>query len=178
MSFVILDPNDTTVPVNADGEEYRHILIRADETIAGDSVTDLLEAIIDGYDQIDHTPEGDVEALGLRYDAAVHVANLAQMAQNEYVGIPEGITDDEYVALTADRSSPLAMDFEWTLDPTLVLVATDYAPYTDIPAPEGNVHFINPHTEESFLLTTSDVGVWSYMSKAHSAQDADDTESE
>ena len=46
----------------------------------------------------------------------------------------------------------------WELTIPLILIATDYEPYTDRVRPVGNVQFVDPANERSFLGSLSDIG--------------------
>lgn len=49
---------------------------------------------------------------------------------------------------------------EWTnADVPLVLVATEYAPYGTAVKPAGNVMWVDPFTETTFLDTLSEIGI-------------------
>lgn len=165
---VVLESTDVNLPVKDDGEPFLHSVDFAGKTIFADTLGEVIDHILDGYATIDFTDEGDDQALFARADACTHFANIAQASVIEHTGLPDDLNDDEKMALTLDRSVPLELDGEWSMDVPLVLVATNYAPYTDVPAPEGNVVFLNPHTEVTFLVSGSQLGLWTFRTRSHS----------
>ena len=44
----------------------------------------------------------------------------------------------------------------------LVLIETDYEPFTQRPLPTGNIAWLNPYTEETFLESLDVAGVASF----------------
>lgn len=68
-------------------------------------------------------------------------------------------SEDELTILLGDRSQALGEIGKWDLEVPLVLVATDYFPYTSSVKPEGNILWVNPHNETTFLDSLTEIGV-------------------
>lgn len=166
MSYTIIDSTETELPVKRNGEPYLHAIDMTGETMLADTLGECIGFFIQNYDKIAFTDEGDDEALFARADAAVHYANVTQQAFIEHVGIPDGLTESERLAIVSDRSVPVEVEGNWDHDIPLVLVSTDYAPYTNLEAPTGDVMFINPHTELSLLISGSEIGLWKFYTRA------------
>lgn len=118
-----------------------------------DSCTAAVASLIDNYDAIpdDETGANRDAALTSRYDYATAVAEDYQYA---LISAHPGDLDDAALeVLEADKGTGPSYSGYWTGPVPLVIIATDYAPYTDTPAPTGNVETIDPSDERSLLLT-------------------------
>ena len=146
------------------------LLLGSGGTIAADSRTEIVEALIAGYDQIPHQPDGDADALYARHRTLVDVANVVQGSLVASM-VDDGTIELESVpeeALTAalspkDQAATLAV---WQEDFALLIVATMYAPYTDVALPKpgrGEVVVLDPSTETSFLKSFVTVGMAELM---------------
>lgn len=127
------------------------------------SLTDLVGKLVPGYTSMPAGSEGDDAALLARWEHAVAVANLVQqVVLGASVKIGEFdvniATEDTLTVLFADRINPVGAG-EWTEKVPLVLIASSYAPFTDREPPTGNVRWINPHNERTFLESLAAVGV-------------------
>lgn len=154
------DVRDVLQQITCDPDtRWRYAAIGADGTATlAESATEMVADFIDGYAGLD-----DKQALEKRWDVLVMLANAAQ---RHYVSLAVQNGDlvldtaGEHIltALFSDRSRPYLSD-KWDGLTPLVLIATDYSPYTDRPAPKGKIVWVNPETEVSFLraLDTLDV---------------------
>ena len=127
------------------------------------SLTELIGKLIPGYADIPPGTEGDDVALLARWEYAVAAANLIQqvlIGASVEIGEFEVNTAPENVltALFANRIDPVEAG-EWTERVPLVLIASSYAPFTDRQPPTGNVRWINPHNERTFLESIAAVGL-------------------
>ena len=132
-----------------------------------DTVSELLSAVIPGYDELPSNENGDEAAFVARYEAAIELANLVQtglvIAATENDGwSPEQVTEDELNALFQSKVVPFVpregadgtVSAEWRVDVPLVVTDTDYAPFTEREAPFGdNVVFLSPGDEMEFLTS-------------------------
>lgn len=154
----------TTIP-HADAPEIGPVTYRLTHdatTRQSGSLTDLIGHLIPGYASIPDGPEGDDAALLARWEHAVATANLVQQV---VIGASVEIGDldvnaaseDVLTVLFADRINPVEAG-EWSEKVPLVLVASSYAPFTDREPPTGNVRWINPHNERTFLESLAAVG--------------------
>ena len=143
-----------------DTEVYPFVMSAEDNIVASTTITELVAALpgIDpGYLDLD-----DEAALYARYDHAVAAAREAQDQQaSDSDDFNPGKASEEVLTMlfAVPKSTPLAGLHAWNELVPLVLIATDYAPYTEQLAPSGNVKFINPADERSFLDTLMDVGL-------------------
>ena len=130
-----------------------------------DTVSELLSAVIPGYDELPSNENGDEAAFVARYEAAIELANLVQTglvidATENDGWSPEQVTEDELNALFQSKVVPFVpcegadgtVSAEWRVDVPLVVIDTDYAPFTEREAPFGdNVVFLSPGDEMEFL---------------------------
>lgn len=177
-----------TLPVltGPDGDPFPFLMRHGSELTGAETRTELLGALIPGYADLPDTQEGHDEALGQRWEQAVATAAAVQAglvagatANGEFD--PAEVGDDVLTALLSDRDRPFAglpvpdsaeesgagdsageeaVSFEWPADlPPLILVASDYAPYTSAPRPHGNVVLLDPHTETTYLDSLAELGL-------------------
>ena len=108
-----------------------------------DTVSELLSAVIPGYDELPSNENGDEAAFVARYEAAIELANLLQTglvidATENDGWSPEQVTEDELNALFQSKVVPFVpcegadgtVSAEWRVDVPLVVIDTDYAPFT------------------------------------------------
>lgn len=154
-----------TLPVREDGTAYPFALAWEDKAVLAETRTELTAELIEGYADLPATEEGDTEALYARYRTSVQIANtlqqvLAANATEEGKFDPSLQSEDTLTAIFTDRAEKIDEIAEWTnADVPLVLVATEYAPYGTAAKPSGNVLFIDPFTETTFLDTLSEIGI-------------------
>ena len=149
------------VPQREDGSKYPFALIAPTTpgTVFSDSLTELDEGIIDGYDEA----EDDDDALWMRVN---HLATLAWQAQASTL-LHEGNREDSPVrffdedtitAVFADKLDILDFD-EWAVKYPLFLLTTSYAPYTQAPRPKGDwIVWLDPYTERTYLEALAHLG--------------------
>ena len=127
------------------------------DTVLADTVTEVVEHLIDGYDPSD--PEAAFEQ---RLEWAVQTTNLQQgllavVAQNEGTLDIDTIGEDALTALFTGRDEAAEVA-QWRHEVPLLHVASHYEPYSERPRPEGNVHLIDPYTELTLLLSLHAAG--------------------
>lgn len=149
----------TELPLNSDGEQWAFAMTLGDNTLFADNLTNLVSHIIAGYD----AAESVEDAWDLRTNAAVNRANTAQLSvlaalHEEGEFDPSKENEDVITALMSSREEPLTGFTEWKHKVPLVLVATNYAPYSATPLPTGNVVTINPYTERTLLDSLASLG--------------------
>lgn len=143
------------------------VSVTKDKTKVADSVTELVGALIAGYDTI---PFGDMasaedhdEALGMRYEHAVLMASVIQqgvLSEAANSGSFDPATVDEVTLTALFRDKKVALDVpQWSSELPLVLVRTDYAPFTQRTLPTGTVAFLNPATESEYLSSLHELGL-------------------
>ena len=167
-------------PARADETRWPHAVLHADRagdlmlTVA-DTVTELLDALIPGYADMPETPRGDAQALAARYVHAVAVATAVQAdvaCQAAAAGglDPAAEDEDTLTALFADRTEPFVGagpptgdSPTWTHGVPLVLIGTDYAPFTDRGRPTGRIIWLDPSTETGYLHSLAEIGMIRYL---------------
>lgn len=152
------------LPTREDGTQYPFALAFDDRVILAETRTELTAEVIEGYADIEDGEEGDGEALWARYNAAVHFATtlqqvLAANAVEEGTFDPSQESEDTLTALFTPRSEKIDEISEWRGTVPLVLVASSYAPYTGSTRPAGNVKWIDPYTETTFLNGLHELGI-------------------
>jgi len=142
------------------GSEPTYALAVDDRTpTTSTTLTALVAELIAGYDT---TGDDDLEQ---RYRFAVLAASqvqavLAADAVADGTFDPADHDEATLTALFASRAHPVPEQVEtWGLAVPLVLVATDYEPYTDRALPLGNVKVVDPADERTLLGSLSDLGV-------------------
>lgn len=162
-------------------------MARGGETYTAASLTELVAELIAGYLDM-----SDDEATLARYaTTALTVSELQQLAAAQAVAegtfSPDTAGEAMLTAIFAPRTttvmpgavlvpSPLdlnalGLDLAWGAAVPLFLTATDYAPYTDLPRPTGNVFWIDPGTERSFLISLAQAGVIEFYVKSSGSDD-------
>lgn len=156
-----------TLPRQADGSSFPFALELGATLVFSDSRTDLVGLIIDGYDTIEETADGDLEALIARSSFASRYADsLQQMLVAQAV-------DDGRLSLNEASQTVLEALFnsrathtyqsksgEWNGPVPLVVSAHLYMPYQDSPpVPKGDVLVIDGFTETTFLDSLSAAGL-------------------
>ena len=156
------EPPDSPAAVDAPKAHFR--LRHPDGTVESDTLTALVAALVgNGYADLPPSSNGDEQALLARWQQSVTTANQVQAVLTGSA-VQAGTIDvakageEVLTPLFADRLHPVELD-EWTVPVPLVLICTDYAPFTDNTPPTGNICWINPHTERTYLDTLASLGV-------------------
>lgn len=154
------------LPLREDGTNYPFSMLNRGngEITFAETRTELVGHIIDGYDQLPQNEEGHDNALWLRYRAAVQFAGAVQAvvaaAESEAGNFEASlISETDRTAMFGDKGEKPDDIKNWAHKVPLVLISTDYAPYTSTQAPEGNILWINPHNETVFLNSLHEIGV-------------------
>lgn len=167
-TMMTTDDLTTGVPRHDDDLAWPYAMATEAGTLFADTVTELVAELIPGYGEIPETADGATAALHARYEAAVSHANLIQgllAAVGNAEGDFDAATESEstLTALFADREQFVADFTAWEHKVPVVLIATDYAPYTDVPRPSGNITWLDPATETSLLQSLRELGVILYF---------------
>lgn len=147
---VITDPA-TGIP-----EGLPFALVTDDALILGATRTDIVNHLHPEHEGL--TTE---QALHLRHQALEGLVPLLRAGlfngavadDPDFVG---SLTEDDLNTYLGETS---VYDGHWAASAPLVLVRTDYAPFTQRPVPTGNVLFLDPHTEASFLDSLAQAGL-------------------
>jgi len=144
-------------------EEWVYAVVTATGTThLADSASELIGLGMDGYPVEIETDDEATAALEMRYDdllgyAAHFQRFLVAAAQENGVVNLSNLGDDVLTAMLQERSIPYTGPL-WTVPVPLVLLVTDYAPYTTRPAPQGNLVWLDPSTELTYLQSLDRVG--------------------
>lgn len=160
-----------TNPTRPDGTEWTHVMALHDGSMVhADTSTEVLDELIPGYARLDEA--------GRRTARIGHAERLAQTAQEARIATAAAAGDLDptepdaaglLVLLRAARSVPIVLETEeapgdpapW-FGPTLILVTTTYAPHTDAAPIGGNVSWLDPDSEASYLGSLREAGLFSY----------------
>ncbi|QOD05712.1 hypothetical protein [Pseudarthrobacter sp. BIM B-2242] len=135
-----------------------------DSTVFASTRTELTAQLIEGYAEIPEGEAGNEKALLVRYRSAVDIANTTQglvagQASESGQFDPATETEDTLTALFTDKDQKIDEIAEWTHKVPLVLVASGYAPYNSTPRPTGNVLWLDPYTETTYLESLAEIGL-------------------
>ena len=159
-------------PVRPSGGEWTHAMMLHDgSTVYADTAAEIVEEMMPGLDSLDEPARSQAR---IRH-AARTAADVQQMVidRARYEGTFD--PDDAEVAplvqiLVTDKSLSLSLELpqhpgepaDWLPVVPLVLLATSYAPTTEYPRIGGNVIWIDPATDESYLASLNATGLFSY----------------
>ncbi|MGO1851911.1 MAG: hypothetical protein ACTH0V_00700 [Microbacteriaceae bacterium] len=171
MPAVVL-PTDAefSIPVDDFGEPLPYCWLDARQAVFSSSLSEIVAELVPGYAEA--LEAGDDDALlELRLESLAMLALMRQEAlvaevtaslaeeDADYPGLPEEVLT---VLLTPKDGPVIELD-EWAPPLPLYLLATQYQPYTDVPAPTGeHVHLLYPHDERGFLVALAELGEGSF----------------
>lgn len=123
------------------------------------TLSELVDALVDGHGDHQPTPEGAAAQLMLRADALASHAARAQATVIADVSIT-GLDEDALTVLMHDRRTEVVHFTGWSSDVPLFLLETSYFPFTPAPRPTGDaIVWLNPHTERTFIDSLSALGL-------------------
>ena len=171
------DEADTLTAPPHEGGEPRPVVLLHNEvgTTYADTATELVGVLIPGYDAIPaetggDTPASDADhdtALGMRYDQAVQTVTVLQESHLAAATLngdfdPEVASEDTLTTMLGGKTVVFT-GAEWPEAVPLYLIATDYAPFTDVPRPAGNVVYLDPSMETAYLISLHEVGLVRFL---------------
>ncbi len=143
------------------GEWAYAVIDRGGAAYLADSASELVAHIVGesfaGYRALGHGPEDLERALEARTEFLAQVAGAAQRALAE--GKISPTETDEQILTGTYASKAVAFEGDWAGAIPLVALATHYEPYTDRPRPLGEVMFVDPSTELTFLQSLESLGL-------------------
>lgn len=158
----------TGAPHDGDGPWPFLLLHGEGDTTYADTATELVGALIPGYDDIPSDPDTATdadhdEALWLRYGQAVVTAGILQeglLAAAVNAGDVDVVDfgEDNLNILLGDKAVPFTGEV-WSEQVPLCLISIHYAPFTDRPQPAGRVVYVDPSTETAYLTSLHDIGL-------------------
>lgn len=135
-----------------DGQPWPYIVINtAGASLAADTLSELVDTLFPEHAALDVDGQFELRLRALAESAqsaqAVALANLAATSTQD-----EPLPDAAVTAATAQKAGPIVELPSWPFDLPLYLLATQYAPFSDVPAPVGErVVLLDPSTERTFL---------------------------
>lgn len=176
MAYSALSDNDA--PCRDDGSPWPHVVVVGGQAYGADTMHELVGCLPEfrdlGYNDLPHTPEGDEQAALMRIDTGERLLALFQRARSlEAIASGnldlEDFDDNEVnLLMGGDRGPGVPGVTRWDEDATLLLMAHDYAPYTDVAPPTGeNIIFIDTSDDANFLQSLADIGA---IALTHSAE--------
>jgi hypothetical protein len=168
----ISDPNVAgNPPRKPDGSNYEYAVIVGDTMRLADTYTALVGAIIDGYDDI--ADDDNDAAMSARYHHARSFAAVLQAGYNGQADDQGALAECDAAqvdALFADKVNAYSADvfgsLDWDAPVPLVLIDGDYEPFTGLPAPTGNIAWINAVEEQAFVNSLHDLGAIQLLTAA------------
>lgn len=152
------------LPHRTDGSAFPFSMATENAAVFAETRTELVGHLIDGYADLPESTDGDDTAMWIRYKAAVEIAGLHQQvltaeAVNTGSFDPTVEDEDTLTSIFTPRSEKIDEIASWDRSFPLVLVASGYAPYTTTVRPTGNVLWVDPYTEKTFLESLEGLGL-------------------
>lgn len=154
---------DPEVHRNEYGLPYKYAILGAEgQTFLADTATECVEELVEGYAKL--RPSDADKATILRHQYMIQVATLLQarftaheVFHNGYL-LDDDPDHDAVAVLLTDRNVFVSIE-KWDHQVPLVLLRTDYEPFTAEQLPSGNIVWLDPSDEMKFLVTLNDAGV-------------------
>ena len=158
---------ETRLPARPDGTAWPLLLVRGGDVTGADTAGELLALLIPGYEQLADDDAGHDEALWRRYESAVATAGELQETLLAAAGLRGDFDarragEATLTALLADKTLP-SICTDWRHPVPLVLIDTDYDPFTPRPRPEGRVIYLRPTQEHDYLASLAEAGLIQYL---------------
>ena len=153
-------------PRRADGTNYRYEMIFDGGNFRGyaDTAHELVTYLIPGYDALPDRDARTRARIRFALDLAVRLQGVIMVDMEDDL---LQLTPAERDLLGRSRATPPAIG-QWTASVPLVLLTTDYMPFTSTPRPRGvagpdgrqdaNILWIDPTDEGTLLNSLADVG--------------------
>ncbi|WP_114906718.1 hypothetical protein [Ornithinimicrobium murale] len=155
------------MPTKPDGASWNHAMVFSQDgqmqMAVADTAGELLALVIDDYPTRDASVEDLVELDAARIDYGIR---LAQGIQESWLA--SAVTEGALELGQADprdvdawfRAKDSGVDVgQWSRDVPLVCLDMAYEPFTDTPAPTGNVAWVEVRDELSLLNSMSQLGL-------------------
>lgn len=132
-------------------------IVRNGEVIFADSLSDIVGVLIDGYGELDDDGDDDPH-LNARIDTLAPLAQAAQaLILADFAAREVRLSEEELNAALLDKEKATDLA-RWNPAEPLILLTTSYEPYTDAPAPEGAILWLDPTNEAAFLGSLNKIG--------------------
>lgn len=159
MSFTILSRDEAA---QDDAPRFPYSFVTVDGTLIGaNDYTGLCEALIDGYADIEPV-EGEDPHMIARFHVLAKIAGGRQamvLAADDEINTDE-LNEDELTALFTPKDGKTLLFEHWPHDNIpLILLAEQYVPFTEFPAPTGDgIIWVSSHTELRFVHSLVKLG--------------------
>lgn len=165
MAFQTFTNTTIAHELNAGDGWYAALEFEDGTVIFSDTLTEILGELLDGYGEDITSEAGAEQAFNARVDFAVRQANarqglLALIATDDGDFDPEVESEDTLTAIFSDRDEYIPVVELWDGKVPLVLISTEYEPFTEIPKPTGNVQWVNPATDLTLLSSLAELGAF------------------
>ena len=158
---------EARLPARNDGLPWPLLLVHSDRVTGADTASELLGQLIPGYANLPDDDTGHDDALWLRYESAVATAGelqetlLAAAAENgDFDAATAG--EETLTAMLAAKTTPYTGP-TWRQTVALVLIDTDYQPFTTRRRPEGGVIYLRPAQEHDYLASLAEAGLIQFL---------------
>lgn len=178
-SLTISENYDPVTHRNEFGLPFKYAIIGTEDQIfLADTVSECVAGLIDGYADLPDTPQGDDQATILRHNYMIQVASILQARVLAHEVFRKGYQLDDdpdhdaVAVLLTDRNVFVSIE-EWNHQVPLVMLRTDYEPYTAEQLPTGNLIWLDPSDEMKFLATLNDAAVIEFKINDTTPSDAE-----
>ncbi len=140
-------------------------------TVYADTATEVLEEMLPGYGSLDEAAQFGARTRHarrvaefiqrLQIDRAV-AAGLFDEADPQLAALVHILTTDKALSLTLELPDAPGEVADWLPVVPLVLLTTSYAPHTQYPRIGGNVVWLDPASEASYLAGLHRTGIFNY----------------
>jgi len=158
---------EARLPARPDGSPWPLLLVHGDTVTGADTATELLGHLIPGYTDLPDDDAGHDDALWYRYESAVATAGelqetvIAAAAENgEFDAATAG--EEILTSLLSAKTVPYTGRV-WLQSVPLVLIDTDYQPFTSRRRPGGRIIYVRPAQEHDYLASLAEAGVIQFM---------------
>jgi len=160
------------------GDNMPYLVETAHERYYADNLEELVDLFVDHY--LYPPPEHDPQ---LYHSLVMAQALLEEASRYQRTLVANNSIDvaDYFYAetITASKALPFmgrvtddgGIDMEWDYPTPLILLRTDYEPYTSRALPTGNVIFVDPSSEGSFLRSLELLKVCRFIDRSQERQE-------
>lgn len=160
--FVLpIDEDPGALAVGEDGLPLPWCWQDEERTVLADSLTEIVGVILDGYEEA-VAADDDAALLEARIAALAQLAGAVQAqlaAELADSSGGEGVPEEVLQVLLAPKDGRIVELDEWPLPVPLLVLSTQYAPYSPVPVPAGSmVLVLDPVSERGFLDALQTLG--------------------
>lgn len=152
---------EAVAPLGPSGTPLRWELRQDGRRVYADTADDLLTVIIRGYPAAGAELAHEQLQARIKHAAAVKPQLTAHLLADA-TSAGDGVLGDADVLRTLSASAwhPVTLEADWTHPVALVLLDVAYQPFTDRPAPCGNIVWLRPSGAEPYLRSLAATGLY------------------